>query len=189
MKKIKILALFGPSGAGKDFLTDYLLQALGTKKLHKMISCTTRAKRENEINGKDYYFLSRNKFAERLLSGDIIEATEYSGEIYGSTMAAIRKNKLNIAVLDPIGIECLSKNDEFELYPVYIYAQDRIRLTRVLTRETYPDCEKICRRFLEDKKKFNETYDFEFLSYNNSYANPAHFISWLRDQGILSKNG
>lgn len=55
-KKIKIVALFGKSGAGKDTIQRELLEFMPD--VHGIISCTTRPPREKEIDGKDYYFLT-----------------------------------------------------------------------------------------------------------------------------------
>lgn len=58
--KTKIIAIFGKSGAGKDALQNLLI------KLHpnfnKIVSFTTRPKRDNEIEGRDYFFIDNNKF-------------------------------------------------------------------------------------------------------------------------------
>ena len=75
MNKIKIIALYGKSSSGKDTMQKFLLKTI--KNSHGIISCTTRPPRDYEKNGRDYYFLSNEKFedskdyqiiAEQLLS-------------------------------------------------------------------------------------------------------------------------
>ena len=57
MEKIKILALFGKSGAGKDTVQKYIVKKIPSL-FNGIVSCTTRPQREFEYNGKDYHFIS-----------------------------------------------------------------------------------------------------------------------------------
>ena len=68
-KKIKILALFGESGAGKDTVLNGLLEE--NPSFHRIVSCTTRPKRENEIDGKDYNFVTLVEMLENIENNEI----------------------------------------------------------------------------------------------------------------------
>ena len=59
----KIIALFGKSASGKDTIQNYMCK--NYKNTHKIISCTTRPPRVNEVNGKDYFFISQDDFYNR----------------------------------------------------------------------------------------------------------------------------
>ena len=63
------------------------------------------------------------------------------------------------------GIEALLQDNRLEVFPVYVKANDKVRLLRSLNREEDPDCEEICRRFQTDKK------DFSFIEYFEAYKN------------------
>lgn len=73
-KKIKLLALFGPSGSGKDTLAKILTRR---EDISEVITCTTRPKRDYEKNGVDYYFLTVEDFTEKVLNGTMLEATSF----------------------------------------------------------------------------------------------------------------
>lgn len=75
MKKFKIIALYGKSGSGKDTIQKWVVSHM--PEIHGIISCTTRPKRDYEIEGKDYYFLTNEQFAEKVLDGSMLEATEF----------------------------------------------------------------------------------------------------------------
>ena len=62
IEKIKVLALFGESGSGKDTIQTWLLKNIPNT--HKPITYTTRPARDYEINGKNYYFISNDEFKE-----------------------------------------------------------------------------------------------------------------------------
>ena len=65
MKKYKIVALIGKAGSGKDTLLQNLID--DNKGWNEIISCTTRPPREGEKNGVNYYFLSDEEFAAKVL--------------------------------------------------------------------------------------------------------------------------
>jgi len=75
MKKIKIIALFGQSGSGKDTLAKCLIKK--ATNTHVIISCTTRPKRDYEQDGIDYHFLTNEEFAEKVLDTSMLEATSF----------------------------------------------------------------------------------------------------------------
>lgn len=76
MKKIKIIALFGPSGSGKDTLAKYLVSNISAD-IHEIVSCTTRPMRDYEQDGIDYHFLTNEQFTEKVLNGSMLEATSF----------------------------------------------------------------------------------------------------------------
>lgn len=78
----RLILFSGPSGVGKDTL----LELLYKKKpdLLRSVSATTRKKRENEVNGKDYYFISKEEFELMIQSGNILEYTKYGDNLYGT---------------------------------------------------------------------------------------------------------
>ncbi len=56
--KIKIVAIIGEAGSGKDTLLNALIESDLNNKYHRVVSYTTRKPRANEVNGKDYFFIS-----------------------------------------------------------------------------------------------------------------------------------
>lgn len=166
MNKYKLVILFGPHGAGKKTLLNYIVKKYPNV-FNEIISYTTKEKENNEIEGKNYHFISIEEFTEKVLNGSIIEATEQDGDFYGSDISTFVKNKINIKILDEKGIECLIDNSNIELHPIFIVARQKTRLIRLLKEKENQDCEKICRNFLEDIKNFDKEFDFEYNVYYN----------------------
>ena len=86
----KCIILCAPSGAGKTSITKYLLQKnLG---LEFSISACTRAKRPNEADGIDYYFLTVEEFRRRVAASEFIEWEEvYADNFYGTLKSEIER--------------------------------------------------------------------------------------------------
>ena len=77
-----LVVLSGPSGAGKDTVLKSLMQNEPGVRLS--VSATTRAPREGEEDGKDYFFLSCPRFKELVENGKMLEHAEYCGNFYGT---------------------------------------------------------------------------------------------------------
>lgn len=166
MNKIPIIALFGKSGAGKDYYQKWLVKTFPD--LHPIISCTTRPPREGEQDKVDYYFLSDEEFVAKVANQEMLEATVFKGWGYGTPIEALREDKINIGVFNPEGVECLIADSRLEVIPVYIHAEDKVRLIRALNRESNPDCAEICRRYEADERDFRDI-DFECYTFDNTY--------------------
>jgi guanylate kinase len=77
-----VFIISAPSGSGKSTLTHRLIQE--TPSLRFSISYTTRPIRGQEVNGKDYFFITREEFAQRLAKGEFLEHAEVFGNYYGT---------------------------------------------------------------------------------------------------------
>lgn len=70
-----LVILTGPTAAGKTEVHSQLLHA--HPEMKKLVTATSRSPRPGEINGKDYHFLTRDTFLERIRSGDFVEIKQY----------------------------------------------------------------------------------------------------------------
>jgi guanylate kinase len=82
-----LLVLSAPSGGGKTTIAKALLAA--REDLGYSVSATTRAPRQGERDGTDYFFLSREEFDRRLAAGEFLETAEYGGQRYGTLAAEV----------------------------------------------------------------------------------------------------
>jgi len=77
-----LLVISAPSGAGKTTLCHKLLKECDN--IVRSVSCTTRARRGREVDGKDYYFVTEAEFAERLKRNEFLEHAVVHGRHYGT---------------------------------------------------------------------------------------------------------
>jgi guanylate kinase len=85
----KVFVITGPSGVGKGTLIKRLLVAC--RNLELSISATTREPREGEVDGRDYHFLTRQQFDERIAEDDFLEFATYSDNRYGTLRSEVEK--------------------------------------------------------------------------------------------------
>lgn len=141
----QIICIMGRSGSGKSTL-ESTLESLGYERI---ISCTTRPPRGNERDGVEYHFVSREKFAELIENGSLLEYAEYNGNLYGSPKPAAFKS---VVVLEPQGYANLKKTYSQTL-GVFIYLPEDVIVQRLSNRkDTSP--EEIARRMAGDKEVF-----------------------------------
>lgn len=153
MKKYKIIALIGESGAGKDTILQKVCRTPQSH-LHSIVSYTTRPPREGEVNGENYFFITADEFANLIFEDKMLEATTFRDWCYGTGYGSLDINKINIGVFNPDGVELLSHLDEIDLHVYWIKAHPKNRLLRSLTRELNPDVDEIIRRYLADEEAF-----------------------------------
>lgn len=90
----RIIVLSGPSGAGKDAVLAPLF-AEGTRppRLRRCITATTRAPRDGETDGVDYFFLGQEEFQRRIGEGFFLEHANYAGRFYGTPRWWVEKER------------------------------------------------------------------------------------------------
>ena len=127
-----IIVLLGASGSGKSTIENILSEKFGCEKI---ISYTTRPQRINETNGKDYYFITNEKFQESLKKGLFAEYDEYSQDRFYGTLKSDYKKENKVVVLTPNGLRQLKKNcNNNEIYSVLINANLGTRVKRYIDR-------------------------------------------------------
>lgn len=77
-----LVIISAPSGGGKTVITQYLLQHI--PHAARLVTSTTRPPRPGEVDGVDYHFLTKEKFAEKIAAGDFIEHVVYAENLYGT---------------------------------------------------------------------------------------------------------
>ncbi|WP_026883589.1 guanylate kinase [Clostridium akagii] len=161
----KIYCLMGKSCSGKDTIFRELMDD-NSLNLKPIVLYTTRPKRENEIDGKEYFFIDESELNEYKEMDKIIEMREYDtidGKWYYCT---IDDGEIDLNKNDYLGIVTLEAYKSFrsnfgedKIVPIYITLDDGIRLQRALKREmeqVTPNYNELCRRFIADNEDFSE---------------------------------
>jgi len=117
-----LFILVGPSGVGK---TTLLKQALADiPDLRKYVTSTTRPARPDEVEGKDYHFLTRAVFERMLAEGKMVESQEFYGNLYGSTYdnieEAINGEVDRITSTEVMGAEALQERYPGNVVTIFV---------------------------------------------------------------------
>ena len=101
----KVVIVSGPSGVGKSTICEEVVKRLDN--IYLSVSVTTRLRSENEVDGRDYWFISEQEFQERINKGLLLEHAEVFGHLYGTPKdkveEAVRAGKTVILEIDVQG--------------------------------------------------------------------------------------
>lgn len=173
----RLIVLTGPSGVGKGTLMQALLQR--HPDLYYSVSVTTRSPRSGEINGKNYYFISRNKFEQLVAQGEFLEWAEFAGNYYGTPREAvldqIRSGKLVILEIELEGARQIrasfpSAHSIFILPPSFPELEKRIR-GRAQDSE-----EAIARRLRHAQEEIKAADEFDIKIVNDDFETALNEI-------------
>lgn len=89
-KRGVLFVFSGPSGVGKGTLKAKLFEEFADQIAYS-VSATTRGPREGEVDGKDYFFISRQEFERRVKNNEFLEHAEFAGNCYGTLRAYVEK--------------------------------------------------------------------------------------------------
>lgn len=142
-----MLVLVGPSASGK---TESAKIMMNRYPISRVVTCTTRPKRINEIDGFDYHFLSPEAFVLKKQQGYFVETTFYNHYHYGTPKNELGENKF--IILDPKGLQSFLKLD-MPMVAIFLKTNEDVRIERMTLRKD--SLKNIKARIKEDRKEFN----------------------------------
>jgi len=161
-----IYVVSGPSGCGKSTLIRNLLSRLSG--LQFSVSHTTRARRPDEIEGRDYYFISRERFEEMKDSQAFLEWAVVHGDFYGTSLEEIRqKSPLGDLLLDidVQGAPQLKKKLEGAVF-IFVIPPSYPELEKRLKQRKTDSPEAVAVRLKNARKEILESDIFDYLVIN-----------------------
>ena len=156
MKKGILVILSGPSGVGKGTVRSYLIKDQSLN-LCFSVSMTTRKPRPGEINGKDYFFVSNERFEEAIKNGELLEYATFVEHSYGTPKnyvdELINEGKNVLLEIDTSGAcQVMEKCKDEPYVSVFLVCQSLEELEkRIRGRKSEP--EEVIRDRLEKAKK------------------------------------
>ena len=169
-----LIVFSGPSGVGKDTVLDVVLKKDET--LQKSISLTTRAIRENEVEGKDYYFVSKTEFEELIEKGEVLEFAQYGSNLYGTPKAPVDKwlEEGKVVILK---IEVQGTAKIRELYPdaisIFLLPPSMMELEKRLRSRGTEDESSVQKRLNIAHDEIKRSVDYDFFVINDEIESAA----------------
>lgn len=164
-----LIVISGPSGAGKGTICEKIFHE--NKNLYFSISMTTRLPRENETDGKDYYFVTKEEFENRINENKFLEyAVVHNNQYYGTPKDKVEEmlNEGKDVILE-IDIQGALKVKEKYKEGIFIFIMPpsmRILKDRLVKRNTETK-DKIIERFKTAYQEMNEKSKYNYVVVND----------------------
>lgn len=175
-----LIILSGPSGSGKDTVLDFLTAKNDSFKVS--ISMTTRAIRENEIDGVNYYFTNRDFFEKQIRENQMLEFAEYAGNYYGTPKAAVDR-MLNEGKNVVLKIEVQGAEKIRKIYPdvisIFLMPPSMKVLEERLRLRGTEDEETINHRLFIASEEIKRSSEYNYIVINDEIDNAAEKIETI----------
>lgn len=172
-----VLIVSGAAGSGKGTVISELEK--GSEKINYSISCTTRAPRPGEIDGKDYYFISKERFEEMIKEDAFLEHafvhTDYYGTPKKKVDEAIERGEVVVLEIDVQGMENL-KSKYPDAVTVFLAPPSFKELEKRLRDRKTDTEEEIQIRLANAKVEMEKAKDYQYIVINDDFVEAAKVL-------------
>lgn len=164
----KLIIVSGPSGSGKSTVTKIVKDKLN---IPLSISATTRNPRDGEIDGKDYFFLSKEEFKNKIANDEFYEYAEVHGNYYGTLKKTVEENLdkgLNVILEIDVQGALIAKEKKKDAVLVFFRTKDMAILEKRL-RDRKTDSGEVIQTRLknaETELKYEDKYNYTIINEN-----------------------
>lgn len=165
-----LIVISGPSGVGKDTV----MQRMKERGLpfHFVVTATTRPKRENEIDGKDYFFVTKEEFARMIDEDELIEHAIVYGDYKGIPKQQVREalsTGMDVVMrIDVQGAETVRKMAPDALM-IFITTESEAELVRRLASRDTETADALALRIATARKELKRVEAFDYLIVNREF--------------------
>ena len=180
----KLFVISAPSGAGKTTLIESLLEHSSKRNLRLGISCTTRSKRKNEINGESYFFKTKEEFQEMSEKEELLESAEVFGNFYGTPKKWVEE-QLNKGIDIILELDWQGEKQIKENYPdaisIFILPPSLEDLRERLNKRNQDSEDNIKKRLAQAKIEIINGCSFDKIIINDDFEAAVKDLIFIID--------
>ena len=177
-KQGKLIVFSAPSGTGKTAIKNHLLKL--DPRIAFSISATTRAQRDGERDGRDYYFISEQEFKEHIQNDDFVEYDHHFNNYYGTLKMAVEPDlKLGSNVImdvDVNGALNVKKKYPEQCVLIFIKPPSMDELKKRLTSRGTESEESLKVRLARVEQEMEKAKAFDYIVVNDTVERAANEI-------------
>jgi guanylate kinase len=166
-----MLVLSSPSGAGKTTISRRLL-AIERERMALSVSVTTRAPRPGEVEGRDYFFIDQQKFADMVAKGELLEHASVFGHRYGTPRAAVdaalAKGTDVLFDIDWQGTQQLREKARNDVVSIFVLPPDTATLEERLRQRAQDSEEVVKGRMSKASDEMSHWAEYDYIVVNRN---------------------
>lgn len=182
-KKGDLIVISGPSGCGKDSICNKVIKK--RKNIQISVSMTTREKRQDEKEGKDYYFVTKEEFEKSIENDDLLEyAIVHEKDYYGtpkSNLFKILEDGTDVILIIDIQGALQIKEKYPEAIFIFILPPSMRELKKRLIKRGSETKESMFRRFKSMYKEINEIVKYNYVVVNDELDEAVNKVIAILD--------
>ena len=180
MKKGLLIILSGPSGVGKGTIRRYIMDNYNLQ-LSYSISMTTRQRREKEIEGVDYYFVTNEEFDRNIEEDNFLEWEEFVGNRYGTPkdkVEELRNKGLNVVLEIEVNgaAEVMSKVHDDRVISFFLMPPSLQELENIIRRRKTESEDVIQARLQKGMSEMSKSDQYDYVILNDDVARASREI-------------
>ena len=184
-----VLIVSSPSGAGKTTICKRLVQDI--ENLSLSVSVTTRLKRQNEIDGKDYFFKNDDEFDKMVKQEKFLEHARVFGYSYGTLKSEINSkitNGINVIVdIDWQGTRQIEEHIPNDIVKIFILPPSIKELEKRLGTRATESQDSFIKRMSEAKKEISHYHEYDFIIINEDVQESVNKIKSILNSESLRR--
>ena len=165
-----LVVVSGPAGSGKTTLVTNLIKS-NPGGVRRAITATTRAPRPGEVDGSDYFFLTREEFLSMIEAGDFLEYTEFNGNLYGTPRRVLEsdvaKGGVVLLIIEVDGAESIKFFFPKAVF-IFIIPPTPHELRRRLENRGTEKPEDVANRLAIARREMQRIGEYDFLIINDN---------------------
>lgn len=185
-----VLIVSSPSGAGKTTICKKLIQDI--ENLSLSVSVTTRLKRQNEIDGKDYFFKSDEEFNKMVKDKKFLEHARVFGYSYGTLKSEINSkitNGINVIVdIDWQGTRQIEEHIPDDIVKIFILPPSIKELEKRLGARATETQDSFKKRMSEARKEISHYIEYDFIIINDDVQESVNKIKLILNSESLRRH-
>ena len=191
MQRGILFVLSGPSGVGKGTVLEGLMDDYND--INYSISVTTRTPREGEINGDDYFFVSKEKFDEMKEKNQFLETAKVHGNFYGTPRhyveECLKKGEDIILEIDIQGAKQIKKEFDDAVY-IFLLPPNYEELKTRLEKRESETAESLKRRLKNASEEISEVENYDYSIVNDKVEDTVEEVKRvIKKERTLKKRG
>lgn len=181
MSKGLLVVISAPSGCGKDTIINEIMKDMGDK-ASISVSMTTRDMRAGEVDGVNYYYVSREQFEENIRNGEMLEYTTYGSNYYGTPVGPVKEKLKNGKVVFLI-IEVEGGENVRKIFPdcvkIFVIPPSMYELEKRLRGRGTDKEEVITERLEIAKTELQRATEYDYIVENDNLEEAINDIKTI----------